>query len=96
MKTRWLAALLALGMANTLFAQLDSEDLPPPEPVPMTEPIPVPESELNYQAVPASTQEGGEQTAYDFGVSYAPSASCLLYTSPSPRDQRGSRMPSSA
>ena len=24
------------------------------------------------------------------------SASCLLYTSPSPRDQRGSRMPSSA
>ena len=23
-------------------------------------------------------------------------ASCLLYTSPSPRDQRGSRMPSSA
>ena len=26
----------------------------------------------------------------------APSESCLLYTSPSPRDQRGSRMPSSA
>ena len=25
-----------------------------------------------------------------------PVASCLLYTSPSPRDQRGSRMPSSA
>ena len=24
------------------------------------------------------------------------STSCLLYTSPSPRDQRGSRMPSSA
>ena len=28
-----------------------------------------------------------------FEVSYKP---CLLYTSPSPRDQRGSRMPSSA
>ena len=28
---------------------------------------------------------------------HAPSArACLLYTSPSPRDQRGSRMPSSA
>jgi len=27
-----------------------------------------------------------------WGISY----SCLLYTSPSPRDQRGSRMPSSA
>ena len=25
-----------------------------------------------------------------------PASSCLLYTSPSPRDQRGSRMPSSA
>ena len=25
-----------------------------------------------------------------------PGAPCLLYTSPSPRDQRGSRMPSSA
>ena len=27
---------------------------------------------------------------------YALSDTCLLYTSPSPRDQRGSRMPSSA
>ena len=34
----------------------------------------------------------------DFEVSPAPTltVSCLLYTSPSPRDQRGSRMPSSA
>ena len=30
------------------------------------------------------------------GEPIADSASCLLYTSPSPRDQRGSRMPSSA
>ena len=31
------------------------------------------------------------------GVSqFTPQLSCLLYTSPSPRDQRGSRMPSSA
>ena len=35
--------------------------------------------------------EGGEETD-EFGASDA----CLLYTSPSPRDQRGSRMPSSA
>ena len=27
---------------------------------------------------------------------YVPVKDCLLYTSPSPRDQRGSRMPSSA
>ena len=32
----------------------------------------------------------------DRGCSDAPVSICLLYTSPSPRDQRGSRMPSSA
>ena len=30
------------------------------------------------------------------GLNNAETKSCLLYTSPSPRDQRGSRMPSSA
>ena len=30
------------------------------------------------------------------GVSFQSPYDCLLYTSPSPRDQRGSRMPSSA
>ena len=32
----------------------------------------------------------------EFGIDTALGFSCLLYTSPSPRDQRGSRMPSSA
>ena len=32
---------------------------------------------------------------YFFAI-YLPNSRCLLYTSPSPRDQRGSRMPSSA
>ena len=32
----------------------------------------------------------------NFWVEEGKSSSCLLYTSPSPRDQRGSRMPSSA
>ena len=43
------------------------------------------------------------QRAYDTGeaeiaqvVYLAQALNCLLYTSPSPRDQRGSRMPSSA
>ena len=31
-----------------------------------------------------------------FGKDYMQDNGCLLYTSPSPRDQRGSRMPSSA
>ena len=32
----------------------------------------------------------------DIGLGGYPTVTCLLYTSPSPRDQRGSRMPSSA
>ena len=42
----------------------------------------------------------GERTCQRMGVRGYPTIkyfmSCLLYTSPSPRDQRGSRMPSSA
>ena len=34
--------------------------------------------------------------AYEYLISQFASGACLLYTSPSPRDQRGSRMPSSA
>ena len=34
--------------------------------------------------------------AAQYGVSMNVAGGCLLYTSPSPRDQRGSRMPSSA
>ena len=34
--------------------------------------------------------------SYPPEVLFEPSLDCLLYTSPSPRDQRGSRMPSSA
>ena len=37
-----------------------------------------------------------QKTNSDLVNKYANIASCLLYTSPSPRDQRGSRMPSSA
>ena len=43
--------------------------------------------------------DGAKQKAKDSGLwnFFLPDAdTCLLYTSPSPRDQRGSRMPSSA
>ena len=33
---------------------------------------------------------------FGVGATAIPFTACLLYTSPSPRDQRGSRMPSSA
>ena len=39
---------------------------------------------------------GRGEPARDMGEKYPDGNSCLLYTSPSPRDQRGSRMPSSA
>ena len=37
-----------------------------------------------------------ERLCADLGLNTEHVGSCLLYTSPSPRDQRGSRMPSSA
>ena len=40
-----------------------------------------------------TVKEAKENTEANATVIYVP---CLLYTSPSPRDQRGSRMPSSA
>ena len=38
----------------------------------------------------------GDQVSFDFWQVRSQPYTCLLYTSPSPRDQRGSRMPSSA
>ena len=40
--------------------------------------------------------EGGEGGQRAYLTTIARGLLCLLYTSPSPRDQRGSRMPSSA
>ena len=37
-----------------------------------------------------------EIEGFDFSAEARTEGTCLLYTSPSPRDQRGSRMPSSA
>ena len=53
-----------------------------------SEPLEVP-AEMSYLRIPAARYA----TFQHRGV---PSEVCLLYTSPSPRDQRGSRMPSSA
>ena len=46
-------------------------------------------------SVLASDEFGGRQPGTD-GERLTVNYICLLYTSPSPRDQRGSRMPSSA
>ena len=48
------------------------------------------------QAVAAAKAANELNGNFAISGSNAQSDSCLLYTSPSPRDQRGSRMPSSA
>ena len=59
-------------------------------------------AEKLYTDQPPVTPELALSGSYDVGVSTvnindpARLNTCLLYTSPSPRDQRGSRMPSSA
>ena len=45
-------------------------------------------------SISGDTDENLKTATFTVSLSSAPS--CLLYTSPSPRDQRGSRMPSSA
>ena len=55
---------------------------------------------IDYRSHPERTEElieeVGELGGQSIGVQADVSKLCLLYTSPSPRDQRGSRMPSSA
>ena len=51
-------------------------------------------SELRFRAVPVLEIDGKVVTQSNAIGRYL--GNCLLYTSPSPRDQRGSRMPSSA
>ena len=49
--------------------------------------------QVRRDALPGIGGGGGNRNARP---KWAPLLPCLLYTSPSPRDQRGSRMPSSA
>ena len=61
-------------------------------PEPAVEEEPAVEQE---EAVEEMAEEEDEEMADDDDA-MADDGACLLYTSPSPRDQRGSRMPSSA
>ena len=47
-------------------------------------------------ALLAGLKELGDVVLFDIVDGIPQGKACLLYTSPSPRDQRGSRMPSSA
>ena len=50
----------------------------------------------NHDAWAEGNSDALQQYATDKGVHYLQGSSCLLYTSPSPRDRQKSRMPSSA
>ena len=54
----------------------------------------VPYTLKKRQAILSAVRTRLRKTTHKYGVEIP--TSCLLYTSPSPRDQRGSRMPSSA
>ena len=60
-------------------------------------PLPTaPEYDLNFTRA-LTAEESAALVKFDDAIYFVKdSISCLLYTSPSPRDQRGSRMPSSA
>ena len=49
-----------------------------------------------YESIGLAVNQFGEQAIIGAGTVLGVDQVCLLYTSPSPRDQRGSRMPSSA
>ena len=51
---------------------------------------------LKACTLPLTGQNCIDMVITDLGVFERKAKNCLLYTSPSPRDQRGSRMPSSA
>ena len=54
------------------------------------------ERDIDRGTIKISQQTYAEELAKDYGVVNGKSIPCLLYTSPSPRDKRQSRMPSSA
>ena len=54
------------------------------------------EKRLAAQRKKMGTSSTGQDFGHDHGISSAERKNCLLYTSPSPRDISGSRMPSSA
>ena len=49
-----------------------------------------------WDAAVETSNLDGYVDGLDENITLMPPGGCLLYTSPSPRDQRGSRMPSSA
>ena len=71
------------GVTITLFQDLDGDGV-------------LTQAEINNQPTPPLVDVTDSNGDYSFTGLFGNYIACLLYTSPSPRDQRGSRMPSSA
>ena len=83
MKFRVLIALLAIALiAAACGSDLNAE--------------PTVSGEAPSESDEAMEDEESDEAMEDEAMEDEESDDCLLYTSPSPRDQRGSRMPSSA
>ena len=74
-----------VGPQQQLYEKLDCRTASGVANVEPDEPFRAPVANLNLHPVYLKPQQVLDMTS-----------ACLLYTSPSPRDQRGSRMPSSA
>ena len=92
MRVLYLAAAI-LACAEAVSAQVE---LPPEQDVVLLGQYPIPETDFVVaKGVRVLTEDQVE--TIDVIVSTSPEGlTCLLYTSPSPRDKRQSRMPSSA
>ena len=75
------------GLATSLISYLHNQGMPRPAALALFSP------EIDLDLDNASVTENAKYDILPWSIPVTP---CLLYTSPSPRDQRGSRMPSSA
>ena len=82
MHLRVISSLLLINLASISYARSECDQLAALEADPLSVSAPVKFADLKAEKVIAACSEA--------------IITCLLYTSPSPRDQRGSRMPSSA
>ena len=91
----WVVALFIIVAGAVAITQLPIAQYPPVAP-------PTINVSATYPGASAQTMDESVLSVIERemngspGLAYMESTSCLLYTSPSPRDKRQSRMPSSA
>jgi len=87
-------AAMILAACAPAATEAPTEEAPPPEVEPTEAPPPEEPFKVGFVTDTGGIDDQSFNTTQWAGIERA--MDCLLYTSPSPRDQRGSRMPSSA